>query len=434
MDIQKIALALQGFSSGVQGTLPQFMAQQDQKALIDQQQKQQRNKELSVERKHAMAQDMREIGEKLRAGLKDLAITQLNNREKVGMLLPDFDAVTTQEIRSLISSGNEQEALKYLDIIDNAAVDEGILPKREQPQLVAVSENERLVNPDTGATVIESVSEPAIQVPPALLAGVPSDLIPQATAAFETAGGGSVGIGALNDVVARGKNASVREKVPSMLKASYPQASEAEMAQLRAAVDGANDVETGLKIASDIRAEQRRLLKAKGFQERAVDLLGRILSSDELDDITGPIEGSSAWGLGILHAFDQQETDLIADIEEAQNILTAENLDLMSGVLSESDIQLLKSLASGALDRRRSEPQFRKDVEELLAKLSSVQVQTVDDIAQEDNRAGLMANVGQDLQQIANLPADQFEQVDLSALSTEQLQALENHLMGTAKR
>ena len=60
-----------------------------------------------------------------------------------------------------------------------------------------------------------------------------------------------------------------------------------------------------------------------------------------------------------------------ADIDEVASILTADNLKLMSGVLSESDIKLLKALSSGALNRRRGETRFRKDVGKMLDRLSS---------------------------------------------------------------
>lgn len=431
---------LQGFSSGVSGNLPQFMAQQDQKKLIDQQQKQQRSKELSAERKRAMALDMRGVRELLKGGMTDRAITKLNNREKVGMLLPDFDAVTTQEIRSLIATGNEQEALKYLDIIDNAAISEGVLPAMaaaEKP--IALAGNERLVDPSTNEVLVPAVQETpeaAPQVPPALLAGVPAEIVPQASAAFEAAGGGSAGISAMNDVIARGREGEARQQVPQLLQASFPNASPAEMAQLEATVSGASDVESGLAAANKVREEQRRTKKAKDFQQRAVDLLTRIIEHPEVTDVVGTVQGSDIKG-NILNPFrmlDQDNADIIADIEEAQNILTSENMDLMTGVLSESDIKLLKSLSSGALNRTRGDKRFIQDATKLRDTLNSRLIETIDDIAGQEARPGMMANVGENLRDLANLSADEFEKLDLSQLTTEQLQALENQLMGTAQR
>ena len=52
-------------------------------------------------------------------------------------------------------------------------------------------------------------------------------------------------------------------------------------------------------------------------------------------------------------------------------------MSLMTGVLSESDIKLLKNLSSGALNRKRGEKRFRKDTQELLDRLSSTKASPV---------------------------------------------------------
>jgi hypothetical protein len=56
-------------------------------------------------------------------------------------------------------------------------------------------------------------------------------------------------------------------------------------------------------------------------------------------------------------------------------------MDLMTGVLSESDIAILRNLSSGAVNRKRSEERFRADATKLLEKLSSTDVKTIDDQA-----------------------------------------------------
>lgn len=146
----------------------------------------------------------------------------------------------------------------------------------------------------------------------------------------------------------------------------------------------AKTAESGLKAANKIRTEQRRLKKAKGFQERAVGLLDGILASDQLGDVVGSIEGSYD-----IRPFSDAEAELITDIEETQNILTADNMDLMTGVLSESDIKILKNLSSGALNRKRSEKRVRADITQLRDKLNSEIVRTVDDKAAEADSSNL---------------------------------------------
>ena len=150
-----------------------------------------------------------------------------------------------------------------------------------------------------------------------------------------------------------------------MLDASFPNANPEERAALEAAVDGAKTVESGMKMATKIRDNQRRTVKATGFRDKASSLMLKILSSPDIGDVTGSLEGAydSRW-------FSDDEATLIADIEEAGDILTADNLDLMTGVLSESDIKLLRNLASGGLNRRRSEERFKADVTQLYEKLS----------------------------------------------------------------
>ena len=44
----------------------------------------------------------------------------------------------------------------------------------------------------------------------------------------------------------------------------------------------------------------------------------------------------------------------------------------MTGVLSETDILIIRSLAAGGLDRTRSDDRFRSDLEELKGKLSNI--------------------------------------------------------------
>ena len=222
------------------------------------------------------------------------------------------------------------------------------------------------------ASAPTSLGQP-VEIPPVLLEGLSPNLGTQASAAYTAAGGGKDGMIAYQKQVDKGTEQERRLVSPQILADSFPKASPAEMAQLQGAMDGAKTTESGLKAANKVREEQRRLVKAKGFQERAIDLLGGILDNPELDDVLGSVEGA------IDFRFQDSEAELIADIEEAGNILTADNLSLMSGVLSESDIKILKNLAGGGLIRTRSSDRFKKDVKKLLDKLSSQMVVTIGD-------------------------------------------------------
>jgi len=218
-----------------------------------------------------------------------------------------------------------------------------------------------------------STTTTAAEIPTILLEGLSPEVAPKAAAAFKAAGGGDVGLKAYQVIVDKGTEQERRLASPAIISTSFPQASEAETVQLQSAMDAAKTTEAGLKAAGKVREEQRRTKKAQGFQTRAIELLDSILGSDELDDVLGSVEGAIDFRL------QDSEAELIADIEEAGNILTADNLSLMSGVLSETDIKILKNLAGGGLIRTRSEKRFRSDVGAIREKLASELVVTVDE-------------------------------------------------------
>uniref|UniRef100_UPI0030ECAB20 hypothetical protein n=1 Tax=Neptuniibacter pectenicola TaxID=1806669 RepID=UPI0030ECAB20 len=212
------------------------------------------------------------------------------------------------------------------------------------------------------------------QIPKVLLEGLSPALSEKASAAYDAAGGGKDGMVAYQRQIDKGTEQEKRTSSPAILQANFPKASRAEMAQLQGAMDAAKTTEAGLKAAAKVRSEQRRLVKAKGFQTRAIELLEIIASSPDLGDVTGSIEGAYD-----IRPFSDDESSLVADIKEAGDILTADNLSLMSGVLSESDIKILQNLAAGGLIRTRSTARFRGDVTKLKDKLSSAMVVTTDE-------------------------------------------------------
>lgn len=221
-------------------------------------------------------------------------------------------------------------------------------------------------------------------IPPALLVGLSDDLATKGSAAFAAAGGGKDGIKAFSAIVDKGSEAERRAASPQILENNFPTASPAEREQLQATMDAAKTTESGLKAAEKLRTEQKRLKKAKTFQVKAVELMGNILTNPQLGDVLGSIEGRID-----IRLFSDAEAELIADIDEASNILTADNMDLMTGVLSESDIAILRNLSGGALTRTRTEERFVKDLTELRDRLASEQVVTVDDQAAETRNADL---------------------------------------------
>ncbi len=307
------------------------------------------------------------------------------------------DPTQTQQALELARAGNFDEIRTSAKNIVDTATRQGILkagPITKPEAGFTLSPGQQRFGP-AGELIAEvapraeaaaAAAEQAV-IPQVLLTGLDPDLAEQGAAAFTAAGGGKDGLTAFQKIVDKGTEQQRRIASPQILQSSFPQASPAETVQLQAAMDAAKTTESGLKAAQTVRAEQRRTKKAKGFQSRAVDLLTGILASGEgllggdLGDVLGSIEGAID-----IRFFSDDEAQVISDIEEAQNILTADNMDLMTGVLSESDIKLLKNLSSGALNRKRTKERFVKDVTTLRDKLASKLVVTADDIAGE--RAG----------------------------------------------
>jgi hypothetical protein len=226
-------------------------------------------------------------------------------------------------------------------------------------------------NPNSGTTVNVGTGGAAEEVvtPPELLRGLPTEVAEKHDAVYRAAGGGKDGLDALNKLSEKLSEQDRRAQSENILAASFPNASEDEMTELKAAMSAAENTEAGLKQARTVREDQRKTKKGKQFQQRAVSLLRKIVDNPNLPDVLGSLEGS----VDFLSVLDDDEAELISDIEEASNILTAENLDLMSGVLSESDIALLKSLSTGGLNRRRTEDRFISDVQSMIERLSNGQ-------------------------------------------------------------
>lgn len=253
-----------------------------------------------------------------------------------------------------------------------------------QSQAFATDPVSALERAQTGKLRAETaqIGKPLV-TPPALLADLPPSVASQADAAFVAAGGGDKGVKALGKVIDSAGEQQRRLSSPKILKQNFPKASEAELQQLQATMDAAKTTESGLTSAQKVRTEQIRLEKGKEFQARAIELLQGILENPELADVIGGQEGTGEGFFFGKQILSDLEADAVSDIEEATSILTSGNLDLLSGVLSDTDIGLLKDLSSGALKRIRSEPRFRADVQKLIEKLSSKLVVTVNDTAQD---------------------------------------------------
>lgn len=382
-DIGKLMLAA---GMGWQGQGAQFVESQDRMQRLDRmenQQRQQRNQQLSTERKQALALDFRDIGNRLRNGQIDSAVSLLNRRMQVGSMLPEFNPEDSQALKDLIleseramQAGDQetaqfalQQAIGLTQVVDDAAVQSGIIPARPAPNLQAIDTDQRVIDMNTGREVVPA-QQGDLKLPEALTRGMQPEQVDAAQAAYQAAGGGSAGLNAVNDMVQDREEMQRRENLPDALTRIYPSATQQDLAQMIEVARSADTVEDGIKQAGELFNNVQTERKARGVQFRAIDLLGRILGNPSTKNVTGPLQGRGILGDYLTNP---ESANALSDIEEVANILTAENLDLMSGVLSETDIKLIASLSGGGLDRRRSDTRFQRDVQQILSKLINAQ-------------------------------------------------------------
>jgi hypothetical protein len=269
----------------------------------------------------------------------------------------------TEIEKKLVAGGLQPGTPEYQQAIRNDV--QGILSPEALAQKQAIAESGRSqVNVGTGGE-----SAPVV-TPPVLLQGLPPDVGEKLDAVYVAAGGGKDGIDAMNKMTDKLSEQDRRASSANILADSFPNATPEEMTQLKSVMDAAENTEAGLTRAREVRDSQRKTQKGKQFQGRAVSLLKKIIENPQLNDVIGSLEGSFDTRL-----FSDAEAELIADIEEAGNILTADNFDLMTGVLSESDISILKNLSSGGLNRKRTEERFISDVKGMIDRLSTGEVQ-----------------------------------------------------------
>ena len=106
------------------------------------------------------------------------------------------------------------------------------------------------------------------------------------------------------------------------------------------------------KTKAEQEERQKKIKSGQDLQRTALDLIDSISGSNKIADVLGGVEGRIDFRL------DLEEADLIADISELSDILLSGKLDLMSGVLTDKDMEVLRRVASGGLNRVASTSRF----------------------------------------------------------------------------
>lgn len=96
----------------------------------------------------------------------------------------------------------------------------------------------------------------------------------------------------------------------------------------------------GAKIAAKESTREAEEMQTKKLEQgkKAIATVDDILDSDRLDNITG-LTGMIPFSTG-------KTEDLLGQVQQLKSILTADNLGIMSGVLSESDIKIIEGLSN----------------------------------------------------------------------------------------
>lgn len=225
-----------------------------------------------------------------------------------------------------------------------------------------------LYNSTTGRIVKEPAGNTAVGGgPDKVLEGLSSGAQEAGREAYILAGGGKDGMKALESAVTVTQEREKQDEVGTTIEQRFPDATDKEIQQLKNTANVAKTAEGGIKNAESLRVVQVQQKKGRQVKDSAYSLLKSILENEQLPDVLGSIEGAYDTRL-----FSDAESGLIADIEEVSNLLTAENLDMMTGVLSESDIKILRDIGSGGIKRTRSVSDFEGRVKEMMRILGGV--------------------------------------------------------------
>ena len=267
---------------------------------------------------------------------------------------------------------------------ESSALTSGVLPSSipaaiRRPNLQTVEDRgkyanlssfdrERLMREDELAAQADADREMRIAretaslvIPDVLVADLDEDVAALAAAAYRGGNGGSSGMAAASKVIEDSRELSRMENMAVSLSEIFPSADNAEMAELQSIVRNAESYEKGMESAQKRRESQKTDSAGRENKLRGIQLVNRILDNKELEAVIGGMEGSHKID-SRQHMFDQLEINAIADIENLADILTGDNLGMMSGVLSESDMKIIANIAGGGLNRQRSLEVFKADI------------------------------------------------------------------------
>mgnify|MGYP003672099517 CR=1 FL=1 len=368
----------EGFTAGLTGRDPRFSREEKQKALTQ-----------------ATLQDAEEIRRSLGSTNPQKAIDVLVDRANVLERIGE-DPSDTYALRDMIVSGNIKGALGEVDTFINAATRRGLIkpPAPIESRYVSTDAQGRLgtVVPVTGGgTRFEpSTGATAKPVEPTEYGTYTSDGIER----YSDGPYAGYSLGKVAEMQRTGQLGKFGDAMPSMTPRAAAPAPEVRPPMLMPATPaaGAPDLYAGLSTqeaailqaeqdqlglereraaAEETRREEKALREKTTFEQegeeaermqeaikaemlQVVGITNKLLNpsvySDKIFEAsTGALEGGNPlFGASMTFGADFQDvTNFTNDISYLQDLSTLENLGRMTGVLSESDIKLLRQAATG---------------------------------------------------------------------------------------
>jgi hypothetical protein len=321
---QRIGQALTGFGRGVRGEgaeYVEFVKAQEEA--------------LSNERQQAMVQDALAVDSLLAESNVEDAMSLMNRRFNLIKELGG-DPTDTVEVMQLVAQGRVPEARQLIGGFLGQAEAAGIYQRPKQEEFTLSPGDVRFRGSEQIAAA--PVVERPVEMP-----------APMTDA------------GKLRRDLELGYISPEQFSMLSQQMTAQPEATPLEQVQLRRAeVELANAEQTGQTKAAET-TERNTMVSNELI--RAYELANNLRNRPGLSGAVGPIQGR-------MPVFNEAKADARADLKELGNLLTMANLGRMTGVLSESDIRLIASAASG-LDETASDARAIEKLNEIVSRLGS---------------------------------------------------------------
>ena len=161
------------------------------------------------------------------------------------------------------------------------------------------------------------------------------------------------------------QEAAIRRQEDEQLQIERSRATEEEARKV--AAENRNVASENRAVAAaEASAEEAEIMQDRIITEanQMYDIANRLLSSDTTN-VTGWLEGSN-----FAPKFTGESQQQVSDFDALTHLLTLGNMGRMTGVLSETDIQILSDAATLGVNRRAGDKQFQNSLRRIVGAIS----------------------------------------------------------------